>query len=332
MNNSTYPKVSIIVPVYNAGERFYKCMDTLINQTLRDIEIILVLDCPTDGTDIIAKDYASTDERIIIVENKTNLHIGNSRNEGMKIARGEYIGFSDHDDYRELTMYEELYQKAIQLNVDIVLGTSVCIGDQDEVMSFPPHLNGKDLREFALRNLLTSGNDVVLTPFATYIHPNIYRRDLLMENSILFVDTNKITPEDTLFQIQTLYFSHEIYYYDKKLYYHIIHSESVGNNLDYKLSESRGNGKDVLYNFLLNNNIFQQYKTFFYQGVKKDFTNNLLDFFALTKDFRLLIHTIRFFKSFPFCKDSFKNSEFSLTRYRFGGKLARKIIFLAMKF
>lgn len=332
MNNSTYPKVSIIVPVYNAGERFYKCMDTLINQTLRDIEIILVLDCPTDGTDLIAKDYASTDERIIIVENKTNLHIGNSRNEGMKIARGEYIGFSDHDDYRELTMYEDLYQKAIQVNADIVLGTSVCIGDQDEVMSFPPHLNGKDLREFALRNLLTSGNDVVLTPFATYIHPNIYRRDLLMKNNILFVDTNKITPEDTLFQIQTLYFSHEVCHYDKKLYYHIIHSESVGNNLDYKLSESRGNGKDVLYNFLLSNNIFQQYKTFFYQGVKKDFTNNLLDFFALTKDFRLLIHTIRFFKSFPFCKDSFKNSEFSLMRYRFGGKLARKIIFIVMKF
>ena len=65
------PLISVIVPVYNAGERFYKCMDTLINQTLRDIEIILVLDCPTDGTDVIAKDYASTDERIIIVENKT---------------------------------------------------------------------------------------------------------------------------------------------------------------------------------------------------------------------------------------------------------------------
>jgi len=93
------PKVSIIVPIYNAGKFLEKCLDTLVNQTLKDIEIILVLDCPTDGSDRIAREYAEKDPRIRLIVNEQNLNIGLSRNEGLKIARGEYIGFSDHDDW-----------------------------------------------------------------------------------------------------------------------------------------------------------------------------------------------------------------------------------------
>ena len=87
------PKVSIIVPIYNAGKFLEKCLDTLVNQTLKDIEIILVLDCPTDGSDRIAREYAEKDPRIRLIINEQNLNIGLSRNEGLKIAQGEYIGF-----------------------------------------------------------------------------------------------------------------------------------------------------------------------------------------------------------------------------------------------
>ena len=114
-------KVSIILPVYNAGEHLRRCLDTLINKTLKEIEIIVVLDCPTDNSDKIVKEYAVNDSRIKIVENKVNLHIGESRNRGLEVASGEYIGFSDHDDYRELNMYEELYNNAKENNSDVVL-------------------------------------------------------------------------------------------------------------------------------------------------------------------------------------------------------------------
>ena len=80
------PKVSIIVPIYNAGKFLEKCLDTLVNQTLKDIEIILVLDCPTDGSDRIAREYAEKDPRIRLIINEQNLNIGLSRNEGLKIA------------------------------------------------------------------------------------------------------------------------------------------------------------------------------------------------------------------------------------------------------
>ena len=113
-------KVSVIVPIYNAGEKLVRCLDTIVNQTLRDIEIILVLDCPTDGSDVIAKKFAQQDSRIIILENTKNLHIGESRNRGIKIAKGEYLHFSDHDDYRELDMLEKLYRKAEETDADIV--------------------------------------------------------------------------------------------------------------------------------------------------------------------------------------------------------------------
>lgn len=82
------PKVSIIVPIYNAGKFLEKCLDTLIYQTLKDIEIILVLDCPTDGSDRIAREYAEKDPRIKLIFNKHNLNTGLSRNEGLKIAQG----------------------------------------------------------------------------------------------------------------------------------------------------------------------------------------------------------------------------------------------------
>jgi len=161
---STTPKVSVIVPVHNAGERITACLDTLVNQTLQEIEIILVLDCPTDGSDIVARKYAKNDERIIIVENKTNLHIGNSRNCGLAIARGEYVGFSDHDDYRELTMYEELYTYAQHSNSDVVLGISVSVGKQNEKVEFPSTFPNNDLREYVLLDLIRGGDDFTFTP------------------------------------------------------------------------------------------------------------------------------------------------------------------------
>ena len=120
------PLVSIIMPVYNAGQYFKPCVESILNQTLKDIELILVLDKPTDGTDRLAYEYAKLDNRIIILQNEENLHIGLSRNQGLAIAKGKYIAFSDHDDLRELTMYQTLYKIAEKNDLDILLSLS-CI-------------------------------------------------------------------------------------------------------------------------------------------------------------------------------------------------------------
>ena len=133
------PLVSIIVPVYNAGEHLRPCLDTLVNQTLREIEIICVLDCPTDGSDKTVEEYAAKDNRIVVIRNEQNLNIGESRNVGLRATRGEYIGFSDHDDSRELDMYEKLYNTAEKGAKSIVFSGEIV----ETVLNheFPKYLN-----------------------------------------------------------------------------------------------------------------------------------------------------------------------------------------------
>ena len=105
------PKVSVIVPVYNAAAYLPHCLDTLTCQTLKELEIILVLDCPTDGSEKIAEDYAARFPQIRLLYNEKNLHAGESRNRGLDVATGEYIGFVDADDCPYPSLVEKLYNK-----------------------------------------------------------------------------------------------------------------------------------------------------------------------------------------------------------------------------
>ena len=116
--------VSVIVPVYNTEGFLQKCLDSLTNQTLEDIEIICVNDGSTDNSLKILEDNAIRDDRIKII-NQKNKKQGAARNAGMKIATGEYIGFVDSDDWIDLDFYEKLYNAATRHNFDIALGTNI---------------------------------------------------------------------------------------------------------------------------------------------------------------------------------------------------------------
>ncbi|MBO7244902.1 MAG: glycosyltransferase [Alphaproteobacteria bacterium] len=113
------PKISIIVPVYNVEQYLPKCLDSLINQTLKDIEIICVNDGSTDGSLSVLKDYAQKDKRIRIID-KENSGPGACRNMGIEKATGEFIQFVDSDDWIEPETCEVCYQKAKEHNVDMV--------------------------------------------------------------------------------------------------------------------------------------------------------------------------------------------------------------------
>ena len=189
---TTCPKISVILPVYNAGQHIRPCLDTLIGQTLHDIEIICILDCPTDGTDKIVEEYAKKDERIKIIKNERNLNIGESRNRGLSVATGEYIGFSDHDDYRELEMYEELYKKATESGASAVLSGVLGIQAAKREQSNPANWIEDTL------------NDLVMRHYTTHIHPHLYKREFLRNNQISFTDNNTHSVEDTLFNAKVL--------------------------------------------------------------------------------------------------------------------------------
>lgn len=125
------PKISIIVPVYNEEEYVSTCLDSLINQTLDDIEIILIDDNSTDNSLNILLDYAKKYPNIKVYYNEKNIGQGASKNRGLSLATGEYIGFVDSDDYIRNTMYEDMYNAAVNNNYPELITTEIMFVKDD---------------------------------------------------------------------------------------------------------------------------------------------------------------------------------------------------------
>lgn len=136
------PKVSVIIPVYNVEQYLRECLNSVIKQTLKEIEIICVDDGSTDNSLDILKEYAEKDHRITIITQK-NLHAGVARNAGLAIAKGEYLSFLDSDDFFELNMLEEMYKKAIDDGSDVVLCGNYVYDSQAKKILKQNHINKK---------------------------------------------------------------------------------------------------------------------------------------------------------------------------------------------
>ena len=121
MNNNA-PKISVIIAVYNCERYLRQCLDSIVNQTLQDIEIICVNDGSTDTSPDILQEYANRDKRIIVITQKNSGGPGGPRNRALDIAKGEFINITDADDYRELNSLENLYLAAKKLNADSAFG------------------------------------------------------------------------------------------------------------------------------------------------------------------------------------------------------------------
>ena len=116
------PAVSIVIPVFNVEKYIGKCLDSLISQTLHNIEIICVNDCSTDKSLDILRDYEAKDNRIVVIDLPRNIKQGGARNVGIKKARAPFLGFVDSDDWVSLDMYENLYTLAVTHDAEMVCG------------------------------------------------------------------------------------------------------------------------------------------------------------------------------------------------------------------
>lgn len=148
-------KISVILPVYNGGGREIEaCINNLLNQTLHEIEIIIIDDYSTDDTLQIMQEYASGDSRIQIIENSKNLGTFMARKLGVFAANGEYIMFADQDDWYELNAFEELYQKMEEQNVDILMYDAQGVRRK----------NGKTVIETKVKGLKTEFEEITASP------------------------------------------------------------------------------------------------------------------------------------------------------------------------
>jgi len=260
------PKVSIIVPVYNAGEYLEKCLTSIVNQTLKEIEIILILDCPTDGSNNIAEAFAAKDERIALIYNNENLHTGLSRNKGIEIARGNYIGFFDHDDYCAPDMYELLYQKAIQDDLDVVRCNFLCTYKvKSEYVSeeyrYPDNSANVSDKEWFYKNI--SNNSI-----SCVIWNHIYRASFLNKNNFCFLDSRVICSEDSIFFMNVYDKIKQIGIVPGYLYSHFFHSSNTGKMYTYRSIRNRISFFEEIYKFLKSRGISEiKCQTFLFKNV-----------------------------------------------------------------
>ena len=110
-NTKRTPKVSIIVPCYGVEKYLDRCLNSLVSQTLQDIEIILVDDKSPDNVPIMCDEWARKDNRIKVIHKEVNEGLGYARNTGLKYVEGEYVAFVDSDDYVDTDMYRKLYEQ-----------------------------------------------------------------------------------------------------------------------------------------------------------------------------------------------------------------------------
>ena len=177
------PKVSVIIPVYNVEAYLRQCLDSVVNQTLRDIEIICVDDGSTDSSPAILAEYAAKDSRMKVLT-REHMNAGAARNAGMAVATGEYLGFVDSDDWCEPMLFEEAYAKAKSDDADVVFWGC---RDRDGI-------SGKILRDvpFALPAGVrapfagSSLGDKVFSIFGFAPWNRIVRRDMVIENGLKF--------------------------------------------------------------------------------------------------------------------------------------------------
>jgi glycosyltransferase involved in cell wall biosynthesis len=114
------PKLSVIVASFNSESYLHKSLQSILNQTFKSFEIIIVDDASTDSTEKVAQYYVENYEQVRYIKNKTNLGCGGTRNVGLKAACGEYVGFMDSDDYIDCNYYKDLYESAIKFGADVV--------------------------------------------------------------------------------------------------------------------------------------------------------------------------------------------------------------------
>lgn len=205
------PKVSIIVPVYNAEKYLERCISSLRNQTLEDIEIILVDDSSTDSSLEICNKTAMEDSRIKVIH-KVNEGAGKARNAALEIATGEYIGFMDSDDYVELNMFKTLYEKATEYNSDLVMSGVLFVDGNmfskegecirktyfDKDTHFDTE---KSLKELRMGIVGAKPEDADDSKYGMSIWKNLFKSEIIKQNNITFQSEREMLSEDALFMM-----------------------------------------------------------------------------------------------------------------------------------
>ena len=236
------PKVSVIVPIYNVEKYLEKCINSLLSQTLEDIQIILVNDGSKDNSGNIAKEYEKNNKDRVIYVEKENGGLSDARNYGLKYATGDFIAFLDSDDYIEKNAYEKMYNKAIEENADYV--------ECDFIWEFPnkirvdkqyPYKNKKEMLSFVR---VVAWNKLI-------------KSQLITDNNLEF--PKGLRYEDVEFTYKLIPFVNKFAYVDKPFIHYVQREGSIANVQNERTAEIFTVLDNVI-EFYKKNNIYEEYR------------------------------------------------------------------------
>lgn len=247
-------KLSIIVPVYNVAEYLERCLNSLINQTLNEIEIICVNDGSTDNSLCILEKFAELDKRIKII-NQKNKGLSGARNTGIKLVQGEYFGFLDSDDWVDLDYFEKLYKRAKNCDADISLGDFIRKGKFKHKIRLK--LNKEE--EFVGDNEKFYGSQFYHFPC---VWNKIYKTSKF--NDLRFIE--EIYFEDGPYTIQALHRANKVVTCCNTYLYYFVNPNSIVKTLNKKKEQDMYNSSKFILNYIKDNMQIQDkgiyYETF----------------------------------------------------------------------
>ncbi len=212
--------ISVIVPVYNVGPYLKRCLDSILSQTYRNLEIILVDDGSTDNSGAICDEYKKLDKRVLVIH-KENEGVSKARNVGMDISKGEYLTFVDSDDYIEPNMYEELYSSIERESADL----AVC-GFRQVRVNGEQKVNDASItidwaKENIINNYFTEGviKELMYSPWN-----KLFRKETLKE---LRFNTKYRLGEDILFIFEFVEKMQKMVYVNGAFYHYMMHENSA---------------------------------------------------------------------------------------------------------
>lgn len=219
------PLITVVVPIYNVEKYIDKSIESILHQTLNNIEIILVDDGSTDKSGIIADFFAKKDNRVRVIHKK-NQGVSEARNVGISMAKGEYVSFIDPDDWIDCNMFQELYFRAVQNNCDVVSCCFLWENIKDnkklkECHPFTPYevLFRDSIKKEIHGRLLTNG-------FFTSVCDKIYKRSFLEKYKIK-MDVNMEIMEDYLFNMDVFNFARSVKYLPIPFYHYRVTVDSA---------------------------------------------------------------------------------------------------------
>lgn len=229
-------KVSVIVPVYNVELYLNRTMESLLKQTLKEIEIIMVDDESPDNCPAICDQYAKQYPNIKVIHKK-NAGLGMACNSGIEVATGEYIAFCDSDDYIDSNMYETMYNTAVQYNADAVFSGIKTVNQNGTVcpMNSYPCLQiikeRNDISNFAMDMIASKPSDSIERHIAMSAKIVLYRKEIIDKNNLRFVSERELISEDLIWNLDILCHSSRIVTLPQSYYYYYKNTNSLSKRI-----------------------------------------------------------------------------------------------------